>query len=65
MVRPSLSATGFRLSDCSYTVLVKVSASSEYLADSLVFFSSAAISGLASSSDFWLAGTSLVTLTMW
>jgi hypothetical protein len=28
MVSPSLSATGLRLSDCSYTPLVKVSASS-------------------------------------
>ena len=42
----SLSAAGFRLSDCSYRVLVKVSASSANFFDSFCFFSSAAISGL-------------------
>ncbi len=63
--RPSLSATGFRLSACSYTVLVNASAISEYFLAAFCFFSSAATSFFTSSSGLTVAGLSEVTVRTW
>ena len=61
----SLSATGFRLSACSYTVSLNTSASSENFFDILALFSSAVISPFTSSRLLVAAGTTLVTVMMW
>ena len=61
----SLSATGLRLSACSYTPLLKVSATSAYLRWACCFFTSASSSGFISSNVFCLGDLMSVTLMMW
>jgi len=61
----SESAAGLRLSGCSYTRLEKSSALCAMRREAACFLSVASISGVASASDFTIAGFTSVTSITW